>query len=269
LVHTIKEFLDLHDSTETHLFSDSMVTLYWLGQDPSKWNIFVSNAVSHIQRYTAKKDWKHVPTEQNPADLLTRPQTLDSLKTANCIWWEGPPFVEAGSTPVQPQFYEPTEEAVTECRQNYEAPGSVVLAAFDAIASPGRKYEDQQADDDHPIAILNRNCSDPLKILRTTALILMRFGTSSTREQMRKLTWAQRITVAMDQVLLHLQRTYFMEERRALMARKKLEKSSRLRELDPFIDKKGLLRVGGRIDAAESQEYDFRHPIILPKSGGL
>ena len=273
LVHTIKEFLDLDETIKVHLFSDSMITLYWLGQDPSKWNIFVSNAVSHIQKYTAKEDWKYVSTEQNPADLLTRPQTLQSLMTATCIWWEGPPFVKAGQTPVQPQFFEPKEEAVTECRKNYVAPTHAVMAGFEktaeTVALRRQEYTEPGREQKHPITILDHNCSDPLKILRTIALIQLSFGKPETREQLRRMSWAQRIAKAMDQVLLHIQRKHFREERVTLLKGEALAAGSRLRELDPILDKKGLLRVRGRIDAAEGREYDFRHPIILPHTDPL
>ena len=38
-----------------------------------------------------------------------------------------------------------------------------------------------------------------------------------------------------------------------------------LAHLTPFIDKEGVLRVGGRLDTA-LVDYDQRHPIILPKN---
>ena len=45
-----------------------------------------------------------------------------------------------------------------------------------------------------------------------------------------------------------------------------LKKSSALYKLDPFLDKDGLLRVGGRIQRANVPE-DVKHPIILPRKG--
>lgn len=45
---------------------------------------------------------------------------------------------------------------------------------------------------------------------------------------------------------------------------KQLDSRSSLLRLHPFLDKDGILRVGGRIDNA-SATYNQRHPIILPK----
>ena len=269
LVHTVKEHLDLGNDTKVYLFSDSMITLYWLGQDPAKWNVFVCNAVSYIQQYSDKESWHYIPTEENPADLLTRPQTLDSLMTATCIWWEGPPYVKAGQLPEQPRFYEPEEDAELECRRNYRDPTPVVMAAFEVKASRQLEYLHAEAMYQHPVEILDRNCSDLLRILRTLAWILLKFGEPSTREKMQGASWAHRTTCAMEQVLLHLQRKHFQDERLALIKGNDVAGSSRLKNLDPFLDRKGLLRIGGRIDEAAGRDYDFRHPVILPSSDKL
>ena len=45
-----------------------------------------------------------------------------------------------------------------------------------------------------------------------------------------------------------------------------LKKSGALYKLDPFLDKDGLLRVGGRIQRVNVPEY-VKHPIILPRKG--
>ena len=46
---------------------------------------------------------------------------------------------------------------------------------------------------------------------------------------------------------------------------KAVSKSSPLRKLDPFLDEKGVLRVGGRIKQG-MLAFELKHPIILPKS---
>jgi hypothetical protein len=49
-----------------------------------------------------------------------------------------------------------------------------------------------------------------------------------------------------------------------LRAGRAIEKSSDLIKLSPYLDRNGVLRVGGRIDKA-SLPFDTRHPIILPR----
>ena len=45
-----------------------------------------------------------------------------------------------------------------------------------------------------------------------------------------------------------------------------MKRTSSLYRLDPFLDKDGILRVGGRIKQARISE-EVKHPIILPKEG--
>ena len=47
-----------------------------------------------------------------------------------------------------------------------------------------------------------------------------------------------------------------------------LKKTSSLCRLDPFIDESGLLRVGGRIDRADTP-YHIKYPVILPRKGHI
>ena len=47
-----------------------------------------------------------------------------------------------------------------------------------------------------------------------------------------------------------------------------MKKTSSLYRLDPFLDKDGILRVGGRIRNA-LVSYEIKHPVILPSKGHI
>ena len=51
-------------------------------------------------------------------------------------------------------------------------------------------------------------------------------------------------------------------------ADKKLQRNTRLYQLDPFVDSDGILRVGGRLQRAEF-EFGEMHSIILPRNDHL
>lgn len=53
---------------------------------------FVANRVAKIQELTVGGTWGHVPSEENPADLLSRGATIEDLKT-NDLWWNGPSWI--------------------------------------------------------------------------------------------------------------------------------------------------------------------------------
>lgn len=60
-----------------------------------------------------------------------------------------------------------------------------------------------------------------------------------------------------------MQEIHFSEVMAELRAGKQIRVSSKLLSLNPFIDKKGLLRVGGRIQNS-NLTFENKHPIILP-----
>lgn len=56
----------------------------------------------------------------------------------------------------------------------------------------------------------------------------------------------------------------FSKEISRLMKKKVVNKKSNAIALNPFLDKDGVLRVGGRLDLSKIS-YDRKHPILLPK----
>ncbi|KAJ8910979.1 hypothetical protein NQ315_003672 [Exocentrus adspersus] len=76
----------------THYYSDSTVTLSWLRIDPSKLKTFIANRVSKINELTNIDNWKHVPPEHNPADVISRGMSPQELNECS-LWWHGPMFL--------------------------------------------------------------------------------------------------------------------------------------------------------------------------------
>ncbi|XP_026467582.1 uncharacterized protein LOC113371152 [Ctenocephalides felis] len=77
---------------ENVLWSDSSITLSWLNSEPCTWQIFVANRVSEIQKLTSHATWKHVPSKENPADLISRGITPLELQNS-ALWWNGPDWL--------------------------------------------------------------------------------------------------------------------------------------------------------------------------------
>ncbi|XP_055622014.1 uncharacterized protein LOC129765627 [Toxorhynchites rutilus septentrionalis] len=74
-------------------WTDSTVVLYWLRAPPSNWKVFTSNRIAEVQRLTKGSEWRHVPTEHNPADRISRGIRPSQLRE-DILWWYGPPFLK-------------------------------------------------------------------------------------------------------------------------------------------------------------------------------
>ena len=61
------------------LWSDSMNVLLWIRGRSKSFEPFVANRVGEIQTATVSRQWRYVPTNKNPADLLTRGLELSEL----------------------------------------------------------------------------------------------------------------------------------------------------------------------------------------------
>ena len=77
---------------EWSFWSNSMDVLYWIRGQSRKFKHFVGNRVGKIQFLTNPEQWRHVLTNQNPADLLTRALSVSAL-TEEERWWKGPAFL--------------------------------------------------------------------------------------------------------------------------------------------------------------------------------
>jgi len=67
------------------LWTDSTIVLSWLATSANKWKTFVANRVSQIQELTTGREWRHVASTNNPADLISRGTNPETLK--NCKLW--------------------------------------------------------------------------------------------------------------------------------------------------------------------------------------
>nr|XP_012215486.1 PREDICTED: uncharacterized protein LOC105667930 [Linepithema humile] len=73
------------------LWSDSTITLHWIRTQLHRLKTFVTNRVAAIQETTATFNWRHVSSQDNPADLVSRGILPSNL--VNSIWIHGLPWL--------------------------------------------------------------------------------------------------------------------------------------------------------------------------------
>jgi len=83
--------------------------LTWIQGPSNKWKTFVGNRVTIIQEETSSATWRHVPSQSNAAELMSR-GIVPSTLTTSTLWWKGPQCLsqEPSSLPIT-EFNTPTE----------------------------------------------------------------------------------------------------------------------------------------------------------------
>ncbi|XP_025192035.1 uncharacterized protein LOC112592239, partial [Melanaphis sacchari] len=77
-----------------YYWSDSSIVLSWINAPSSRWKTFVAHRVGEIHQATASSQWRHVKSEDNPADIISRGCTPEKLQN-DILWWEGPPWINS------------------------------------------------------------------------------------------------------------------------------------------------------------------------------
>ena len=72
-------------------WTDSQIVLHWIKLHTSTLNFFVAKRVSEIQTKSTGIVWRHVPSQQNSADIVPRGASAQELATT--IWYTGPEYL--------------------------------------------------------------------------------------------------------------------------------------------------------------------------------
>jgi len=196
---------------------------------------------------TDQTDWRHVPSSENPADLLSRGVYPHDI-AHSLLWWHGPEFLK------NIESVWPTNNSHT---VNFEIPEKrklVVTAVRTTIVNP--------------FVELIYKFSNLKKICRIVAYCL-RFLRKhyKTPKQTDICVSHDEISSVMNILCKAVQQEHFTNEIRQMKENAPLSSSS-LNSLSPFLDDQQLIRVGGRLKNSQLS-YNNRHPTLLPKNHQL
>ena len=76
-----------------NFWTDSMNVLWWIRGCSRSFKAFVANRVGKIQSCTNPEQWRHVKSNENPVDLLSRGCGVSFL-SSNRMWWQNPKFTQ-------------------------------------------------------------------------------------------------------------------------------------------------------------------------------
>ena len=217
---------------DVKFFTDSTITLGWIQSPSRSFKPFVSSRVGEIQSDTDPNQWKHIPSEDNVAEDLSRGIRIDELQGR---WKNSPEFLYLPESQWPITTAPPVPNADMERRQ---------MQILTAVTAP--KVSN---------AIDPRKFSSWRKLIRVTARIrrlvvkirLRKYdqhgkeGSLTPEEpQQAELYW---INQAQTTLYSRLNRGEF-------------------KSLSPFKDENRIIRVGGRVDEA-IVSYETRHPALL------
>jgi hypothetical protein len=262
-------------------YTDSKVVLGYIYNDARRFHVYVANRVQTIRDISEPHQWSYVETSRNPADLATRGTTVMGLIESN--WLEGPSFLktkpedmqstDATTPPVMDEIA--IDENDPEVRVN-----AYVTSSTGETALKAKRFE---------------RFSDWTVLQRAIAYLITKIkqqkasnNTCSTehgrkdKDDDQQPTVKERSKAAKIVIIKAVQSDVFAEEidalkrrdskeaesRNQLKERRRLLRKSNLVRLDPFLDRDGILRVGGRLNRS-SLTFEEKHPIFLPKKHHL
>ena len=230
---------------QTILFTDSTIVLSWIKSPPHLYKIFVPNRITQILELTDPSQWRHVASEDNPADSISRglfPQDL----VHHHLYWNGPRFT---SLPL------------------HDWKATLDLDVLDNEQLPEMKSNKMTClsatSTDNNVLIYLSKFSSLDKLLRVLSY-LRRFVHNARRLKpcLKGPLSLKETNDSLDLFTFLTQQHYFRNEIMLLKQGKSLNHS--FEKFSPFIDSFGLVRAGGRLKNS-SLSYSAKHPILLPK----
>uniref|UniRef100_G3NZ93 DUF5641 domain-containing protein n=1 Tax=Gasterosteus aculeatus TaxID=69293 RepID=G3NZ93_GASAC len=251
LADLISTELDLQlDATTFH--SDSKVVLGYISNETRRFYVYVSNRVLRIRRSSRPDQWRYVSTEQNPADHATRAVTADRLNDTN--WLSGPKSLYTPETSTS----ESTHELVDPSADSDIRP----LVSTLSTTTTSNQLGSQR------FARFSSWKSLTRAIIRL--IHIARLFNSTLKNSLCK-GWHhcktgfnfEESNQASHIIIRAVQEEAYSQEIKCVQKHEQIPKSSPLKNLDPFIDALGLLRVGGRLHNANLVQSE-KTPVIIP-----
>ncbi|XP_071571322.1 uncharacterized protein [Temnothorax nylanderi] len=113
------------------LWTDSTIILYRIRLQSSRYTIYVANRIARIQELSSPEQWRYVPGDQNPADLVSRGLLPEALSKAD-NWFRGPAFLtyeESEWPSLRPGRPEPNDQTDEELKKTINVVSCVATVA--------------------------------------------------------------------------------------------------------------------------------------------
>lgn len=230
-------------------WTDSTIVLSWLVNSQIDYKIFVTNRIAKIKKLLPDCCWRHISSENNPADCVSRGLLPSQLWNHN-LYWKGPDILKSSSYIKFDIHYNLIPLA--ELPEVKAAPSTVMLINTSSST--------------HIIDSLSRFSSLPMA-QRVFAWVWRFVGKTQKQYCLGALKRIE-LQRALDTIVIVTQQHFFENWTKMLKNSSSGLIPKSYRTLQPFIDENGIIRVGGRLrHSALSDQAKF--PILLPKGSHL
>ncbi|CAI6376006.1 unnamed protein product [Macrosiphum euphorbiae] len=237
--------------SETLAWTDSSIVLSWLTSPQSSFKIFVTNRLAKIAEILPTCQWRHVVSESNPADCVSRGLFPSQVHDQH-LYWQGPPFLKLPDSEWPITSFKPIQPSHL---PDYSDPTNACL-----MVVPEKEVE-----------WFTRFSS--LKRMQRVTAIMYRFIRHTRTNRVPYVAPKyiydpisdEEISNVMLPIIRMTQSVHFVSLLRILQVPTTKIVPRSIAQLAPFIDKNNIIRVGGRLrNALVSPET--KNPILLPKS---
>ena len=230
-------------------WTDSMITLSWIKSLDQEFKTFVQNRVIFIQGKVNFKLWNYVATKENPADLITRFDSIEINGSSNSLWLEGPDFLK--------------NEDVKEDSSNFGKENLEKLLKHESTVATFSKKNDKPKESETGIhKIIDIGITNNYTYLINVTAWMLRFAencrlppdnkTLSNYLTSTEVSKAENLWIRSNQQKLRINQNY--------------ENSKNALNLQE--DAKGIIRSRGRIEHA-NVPYETKEPIMLDRNHKL
>ena len=212
--------------------------LGYLANKTKKFHVYVTHRIEAIRRLTDIETWRHVRTEENPADLVSRGESPGKLGK---LWFEGPNFL---TRPIPPSLGKDD--------------GSENLPEVRSVL-----HTTSHHDLVHPLEVFQRF---------STWNAASAFYRVILQGQLKKKNMPKATALAARQRFIHEmarhnQEVHYGQDHEDLRKKGFVRKSSPISGLQPYLDE-GIIRSWGRLSCVDDSD-SFVHSMVLSEKQHL
>ena len=233
-----------------HFHTDSKVVLGYINNQTKRFYTYVANRIHRIRAFTTPDQWSYIVTDKNPADLATRSVAASAMHGSP--WLLGPSHLLKSEEPhpettfplVNPGDDKEIRPSVTTVKTDLSVETSIRSHRFERFSVWTKLLE--------AIAYLQHISQSFNGTVKCKG-----WHSCSEYKTLKPLQEAEEF------IIKTIQSECFNKEISSISNGKPLDKNSPLLSLNPVVDEKGMLRIGGRLSRSSLDTKD-KNPIVIP-----